>query len=153
MCNPLQRFSRATAQPLRFSPFANQPMASACAKHRLLLTHDQDTLALWRIGQSLQSIQESAQDAAAQGLPKTAKEPTAETLALEQAPEFVLEMRMRDGLHILSSAISRNGMWIAACDAARVHLYKITVSRSIKRSNQKAIIDNDFHVDPSNCRP
>ena len=120
LSNPIPRFPHTSVQPVRLPPFPKQPMAHLCRGKRLLLTHDDDRLSLWKIGTSQPTCEAAA-------LPEVVKEPTAIPLPVQQGPEFLLDIRVRDGMHILCSDIHRDGSWIAACDAENVHLYRVMV--------------------------
>lgn len=131
LAHPSDRFPRAIMQPVRLSPFPKQPMTHICAEKRLLLTHDNDRLALWRLGNALEVTTGTATEAilTQEQTAAAPKVPTAELLPLQTGPEFLLELRVRDGMHVLCSDISSDGQWIAACDATRVHLFQIKVGQ------------------------
>ncbi|KAH8379472.1 hypothetical protein KR009_005143 [Drosophila setifemur] len=110
---------RMQAHLSQHAPFLKGSVASLAASEKLLLLRYPNSLHLWRLGSVAPSDEEKK---------KTFKQPVghAEELLLEQPPQKLLQLNVKEKNFIQAAAISPDANWICYSTLAELRLNRVT---------------------------
>jgi hypothetical protein len=121
---PTQRFSSSRShqfqQPVRIPPFPTprqqqQPMVRVCAKQRLLVSYQADTVSIWRLGRPSRTV-----DSGTDLIP-----------IVGGGGEFLAQIKLRAGRHVQFIDIDRNGQYLAVGDGnGCLSVYELALNSS-----------------------